>query len=153
MGSAGNDADGPVNNTEGRAEIDAYRAATSNEASDAILEAGPGMEAGQAAMEEARAMRRRALRPRIARARTRGAHGPDKLETAAEDSCRKAGIASRRRAEEMITEGRVMVNGQVVTAAGHKGRCRARPYSRGREAAAGRGTASLLCAEQAEGVT
>ncbi len=119
MGSAGNDADGPVNNTEGRAEIDAYRATTSNEASDSILEAGPGMEAGQAAMEASARNEAESAAAEDREGTDRGAHGPDKLERL-QKILSKAGIASRRRAEEMITEGRVMVNGQVVTALGTK---------------------------------
>ena len=61
----------------------------------------------------------------------------------------QAGIASRRHAEEMITGGRVQVNGQVVTDAGLQGRCRPRPHPRGRQAAPGRRAPALLHAQQA----
>ena len=63
----------------------------------------------------------------------------------------QSGVASRRKAEEMIEQGRVQVNGTIVTDAGNQGRCGARPYPRRREAAAWGGTAALLCAEQAQG--
>jgi 23S rRNA pseudouridine2605 synthase len=48
-----------------------------------------------------------------------GAQAPAKLERL-QKILSRAGIASRRRAEEMIVAGRVMVNGQVVTQLGSK---------------------------------
>jgi 23S rRNA pseudouridine2605 synthase len=48
-----------------------------------------------------------------------GTAPPEKLERL-QKILAKAGIASRRRAEEMIVEGRVIVNGQVVTQLGAK---------------------------------
>jgi 23S rRNA pseudouridine2605 synthase len=118
-GSAAKDANAPVHKAGDRAEIDAYRAATSNEASDAILEAGPGMETGQAAMEASARNEAKSAAAADREGTDRGSHGPEKLERL-QKILSKAGIASRRRAEEMIAEGRVMVNGQLVTTPGTK---------------------------------
>ncbi len=41
-----------------------------------------------------------------------------------------AGVASRRKAEELILAGRVQVNGQTVTTLGIQSRPRARPHPR-----------------------
>jgi 23S rRNA pseudouridine2605 synthase len=127
---------------QARAEIDAFKEDTNTEASDAVLEAGPGMEAAQAATEE----RARRDAEEKARAGT-GQIGPDQAgwdieaDEDAEPAGRavdkrmgrppaklerlqkilsQAGIASRRHAEEMIVAGRVVVNGQVVTQLGSK---------------------------------
>jgi 23S rRNA pseudouridine2605 synthase len=106
-------------------EVDAFRKETRLEASDTILEAGPGMEAAQEAMEKS--ARKEAVETASAlttvdsEAATPNAelHEPGKLERL-QKILSQAGVASRRRAEEMITEGRVMVNGQVVTTLGSK---------------------------------
>ena len=45
-----------------------------------------------------------------------------------------AGVASRRQAEQIILEGRVTVNGAVVTELGIQGRPGARPHQGGRQA-------------------
>jgi 23S rRNA pseudouridine2605 synthase len=75
------------------------------------LEAGPGMAAatGAAGVEEEEAKGEAGA----------GAQTPAKLERL-QKILSRAGIASRRRAEEMIVAGRVMVNGQVVTQLGSK---------------------------------
>jgi 23S rRNA pseudouridine2605 synthase len=117
---------------EGQAatEMDAFRKETAIEASDAMLEAGPGMEAAQEALEE------HARKEAEDTAAEEDAKEQDDAETAEEfgEPARpgaakrerlqkilsRAGIASRRRAEEMIAAGRVMVNGQVVTQLGSK---------------------------------
>jgi 23S rRNA pseudouridine2605 synthase len=107
---------------EGNAELDAFRKETQIEASDAILEAGPGMEATQEAREA------KARIGAVESAASQGAAGDAEGTEPREDEklerlqkiLSQAGIASRRRAEEMITAGRVMVNGQVVTALGTK---------------------------------
>ncbi len=115
-----------------QAEIDAFKEETEIEASDAVLEAGPGMEAAQAATEE----RARQDAEEKAQAGTdveedeeadpvdkpvdkRMGRPPAKLERL-QKILSQAGIASRRHAEEMIVAGRVMVNGQVVTQLGSK---------------------------------
>jgi 23S rRNA pseudouridine2605 synthase len=114
-----------------QAEIDAFKEETNVEASDAVLEAGPGMEAAQAATEE----RARQEAEDKAQAETdtetdedaepdddRAAppkRPPAKLERL-QKILSAAGIASRRHAEEMIVAGRVMVNGKVVTQLGSK---------------------------------
>jgi 23S rRNA pseudouridine2605 synthase len=108
-------------------EIAAFRKETHIEASDAPLEAGPGMEAAAEALET---RARDTARNAAGNARTQAsdvedevadteAHGPARLERL-QKILSQAGVASRRRAEEMITGGRVMVNGQVVTALGSK---------------------------------
>jgi 23S rRNA pseudouridine2605 synthase len=116
----------------GQAEIEAFRKETHIEASDAILEAGPGMEAAQTAMEER--ARHEAEEKAVAETgaeeneeaepAAKLKRGPAKSEPARLDRLQKilsqAGVASRRSAEEMIVAGRVMVNGQVVTALGTK---------------------------------
>ena len=116
---------------QSQAEIDAFRRETENDASDALLEAGPGMEAAQSAMEE----RARHEAEDKARAETdaeddedagsaqswseSAKQGPAKLERL-QKILSQAGVASRRHAEEMIVAGRVMVNGQLVTTLGSK---------------------------------
>jgi 23S rRNA pseudouridine2605 synthase len=102
-------------------EIAAFRKETHIEASDATIEAGPGMEAAAEAME---ARARNEAEQVVADApiedlSEQAAREPGKLERL-QKILSQAGIASRRRAEEMITEGRVMVNGQVVTTLGSK---------------------------------
>lgn len=114
--------------TLAKAEVDAFRQETHIEASDAVLEAGPGMEAAQAATEE------RARHDAEDKAESdidedeeersedgtarqpRPAANPERLQKILS----RAGIASRRHAEEMIVAGRVMVNGKVVTELGSK---------------------------------
>jgi len=116
---------------EAQAEIDALQKATPIESSEAILEAGPGMGAAQAAME-ARAWpetedkapagtesgENEETEP-AAEWRETAKREPAKLERL-QKILSAAGIASRRSAEEMIVAGRVMVNGQVVTQLGSK---------------------------------
>ncbi|MGA3032927.1 MAG: pseudouridine synthase [Terracidiphilus sp.] len=124
LGEAGAEAGAPEHAESRDAEVDAFRKETRLEASDAILEAGPGMEASQEAMEKhARdeAVETAATTDGIAdvggpRSEPREPQKLDRLQKILS----QAGIASRRRAEEMITEGRVMVNGQVVTTLGTK---------------------------------
>jgi 23S rRNA pseudouridine2605 synthase len=110
-------------------ELKAFRKETHIEASDAVLEAGPGMEAAQTAIEE------RARHEAEDKAHT-GADADEETEPADErtESAKPrpvklerlqkilsaAGVASRRTAEEMIVAGRVIVNGQVVTTLGSK---------------------------------
>ena len=111
-----------------QAEVDAFKEETNYEASDAVLEAGPGMEAAQAATEE-RARhdaeeKTQAGTELEADVEAEPAGKPVKRPPAKLERLQKilsaAGIASRRHAEEMIVAGRVMVNGQVVTQLGSK---------------------------------
>ncbi|MFZ2021439.1 MAG: pseudouridine synthase [Terracidiphilus sp.] len=100
------------------AEVAAFGKETRLEASDAILAAGPGMEGAQEAMETT--ARKEAVETAAGEEeRSAEPRGPEQLERL-QKILSQAGIASRRRAEEMITEGRVMVNGQVVTTLGSK---------------------------------
>jgi 23S rRNA pseudouridine2605 synthase len=86
------------------AEMEAFRADTTNDAMDPPV--GAALEqTDRVAQEE----REAGTEPRE----------PGKLERL-QKIISQAGIASRRHAEEMITEGRVMVNGQVVTQLGSK---------------------------------
>ena len=108
------------------AEIAAFRKETNLEASDVTIEAGPGMEA-VAEAAEARARRKAKKTARVAGAAEPDESGPGERETQPPAKLERlqkilsqAGVASRRRAEEMITEGRVQVNGQVVTTLGSK---------------------------------
>jgi len=106
------------------AEMEAFRAETTMEASDAALEAGPGMEAAAEAFE---AGARREARDAAKSASGEEDHNdaapqprpPENLQRL-QKILSQAGIASRRRAEEMIVAGRVIVNGQVVTTLGSK---------------------------------
>ena len=125
------DADSQAHEAQAQAEIGVLQKATHIEASDVVLEAGPGMEAAQAAIE-ARA-RREAKDNEPAgtetgendeaepagEGREKTKRAPAKLERL-QKILSAAGIASRRSAEEMIVAGRVMVNGQVVTQLGSK---------------------------------
>jgi len=116
----------PVSETQANVEVEAFRAETKMEASDAALEAGPGMEAAAEALE---AGARRDAKDAAERGpgaedgdeavAERGARRPENLQRL-QKILSQAGIASRRRAEEMIVAGRVMVNGQVVTTLGSK---------------------------------
>jgi 23S rRNA pseudouridine2605 synthase len=112
--------------TQANAEAEEFRKDTRIEASDAILEAGPGMQgAAEAAESDARrwaqdaAARGAGEEAREEAEQDQEHRGPVKLERL-QKILSQAGIASRRRAEEMITAGRVMVNGQVVTTLGSK---------------------------------
>ena len=116
-------------------EIDAFLKETHIEASDADYAGGPGMQAARTATE-ARARQEAEHRAQggtvetkpdgdeeqdaeFGAARHDPARAPVKLERL-QKILSQAGIASRRTAEEMIAAGRVMVNGQVVTALGSK---------------------------------
>jgi len=98
--------DSPEAVATGEAEMEAYRAEVANAAEDGTI---PGLVAdgGQIQAEEDEPASAGAPRP------------PKKLERL-QKILSQAGIASRRRAEEMIVAGRVMVNGQVVTELGSK---------------------------------
>ena len=130
------DADSQAHEAQAPAEIGAFQKATQVEASDAVLEAGPGLVAAQAAIE---ARGRRAAEDQdpaetdragtergendetepAAEGREKAKRAPAKLERL-QKILSAAGIASRRSAEEMIVAGRVIVNGQVVTQLGSK---------------------------------
>jgi len=113
---------GPNSGMSPHAEPDAFRKETHIEASDSILEAGPGMEAVQAAKEtsaRSAAVETAEMAGTADAATQSEPRGPERLERL-QKILSQAGIASRRRAEEMITEGRVIVNGQVVTTLGSK---------------------------------
>jgi len=112
--------------TQATTEMEAFRADTNSAAMDSGLEAGPGFEAAQTARE---AQARKAAEDAAA-SEDRTEEGdeeesrPERGEPGRLERLQKilsqAGIASRRRAEEMIVAGRVMVNGQVVTTLGSK---------------------------------
>jgi 23S rRNA pseudouridine2605 synthase len=102
----------------GKVEMDAYREETEDSAVDGTLEDGPGMTAASGADADGGGDDEEdefepgdeagvAKRP------------PAKLERL-QKILSQAGVASRRRAEEMIVTGQVMVNGQVVTQLGSK---------------------------------
>ena len=109
-----------------KVEMEAFRADTNLAAMDASLEAGPGLGAARLSKEE---RARQAAKDAAAAAtdmeaavEVEGAdeaREPGKLERL-QKILSQAGVASRRRAEEMIVAGRVMVNGQVVTTLGSK---------------------------------
>jgi hypothetical protein len=82
----------------------------------AALEAGPGMTAAAQASREEDAEADSDDEESGTERRPRPAANPERLQKILS----QAGIASRRRAEEMIVAGRVMVNGQVVTQLGSK---------------------------------
>jgi 23S rRNA pseudouridine2605 synthase len=98
----------------GQAEMDAYRNETETSAEDGTLEDGPGMAAASGADAAAGADEEEGEDEIGAKERP-----PAKLERL-QKILSRAGIASRRHAEEMIVAGRVIVNGQVVTQLGSK---------------------------------
>jgi 23S rRNA pseudouridine2605 synthase len=107
----------------GKVEMDAYREETEDSAVDGTLEDGPGMTAASGAgaaagleedEEDTGKDEAAAKRPR-----SKPEQPPVKLERL-QKILSQAGVASRRRAEEMIVAGQVMVNGQVVTQLGSK---------------------------------
>ena len=100
--------------SQGQVEMEAYREETEISAVDGTLEAGPGMAAASGAGEVAAADEDEVEEETGAAERQ-----PAKLERL-QKILSRAGIASRRHAEEMIVAGRVMVNGQVVTQLGSK---------------------------------
>ena len=85
-------------------------------AKTAALEAGPGLTAAAHASQAEDAEAAPEEEETAADAKPRPAAKPERLQKILS----QAGIASRRRAEEMIVAGRVMVNGQVVTQLGSK---------------------------------
>ena len=91
-----------------------YREDTEMAAADGTLEDGPGMAAAIGADEAAGADEEEGEDEIGAKERP-----PAKLERL-QKILSRAGIASRRHAEEMIVAGRVIVNGQVVTQLGSK---------------------------------
>ena len=101
--------------SQAHAEMEAFKQETALDATDATFEAGPGFAAAQEATEE----REREEAEETAERDSGGARPQGKLERL-QKILSQAGIASRRHAEEMITGGRVMVNGQVVTTLGSK---------------------------------
>jgi 23S rRNA pseudouridine2605 synthase len=112
---------------QARAEMGASRAEAATMAPDAAIEAGPGMAAAEAANKfgggEAGggggATGAVAEDDEAAAEAGADAQAPAKLERL-QKILSRAGIASRRHAEEMMVAGRVMVNGQVVTQLGSK---------------------------------
>ncbi len=100
--------------SQGRVEMEAYREDTEMAAADGTLEDGPGMAAAIGADEAAGADEEEGEDEIGAKERP-----PAKLERL-QKILSRAGIASRRHAEEMIVAGRVIVNGQVVTQLGSK---------------------------------
>jgi 23S rRNA pseudouridine2605 synthase len=106
-------------------ELEAFRADTNFAATDSGLEAGRGLESAQLAIEErARQAALDAAASATAATADESESEPEAREAGKLERLQKilsqAGIASRRRAEEMIVAGRVMVNGQVVTQLGSK---------------------------------
>ena len=101
--------------TPGQAEIDAYRKDTETAAADGTLEDGPGMAAASGA-DDAKEDETEDGAESETGSKERP---PAKLERL-QKILSRAGIASRRHAEEMIVAGRVIVNGQVVTQLGSK---------------------------------
>jgi len=99
----------------GTNEMNAYRAEAETEAADGTLEAGPGKAAASGADEAADG----AEEEEAGEGTGVVERPPAKLERL-QKILSQAGVASRRRAEEMIVAGRVMVNGQVVTQLGSK---------------------------------
>ncbi len=96
----------------GQSEIGAYREETEIAAADGTLEAGPGMAAASGAADGAGEEESERETGVVERP-------PAKLERL-QKILSRAGVASRRHAEEMIVAGRVIVNGQVVTQLGCK---------------------------------
>jgi 23S rRNA pseudouridine2605 synthase len=114
---------GDVSSGEGRAylggvdapekvEAEAYREETRTEAADGTLESAPVERATQERAADAGAEQQEGED-------TAQVQAPARLERL-QKILSQAGIASRRRAEEMIVAGRVVVNGQVVTQLGSK---------------------------------
>jgi 23S rRNA pseudouridine2605 synthase len=100
----------------GGVEDSAHTEAEVAGAKTAALEAGPGMTAAAEASQAEDAEAAPEEEEAAADAKPRPAANPERLQKILS----QAGIASRRRAEEMIVAGRVMVNGQVVTQLGSK---------------------------------
>ncbi len=126
----------PGAHDEPDAEASAFLKETHRDASEMDFEAGPGVQAARAA-KEARA-REKAVHKAQAGTRQKASPSaeadidedeeaapaaesrePAKLERL-QKILSRAGIASRRTAEEMIAAGRVLVNGKVVTQLGSK---------------------------------
>jgi 23S rRNA pseudouridine2605 synthase len=106
--------------SEAESEAEAYRAGVAADAVDGTLETVEP-DSQKDAVEDYAAPAR--IAEEVARDREReagtGAYPPAKLERL-QKILSQAGIASRRKAEEMIVAGRVAVNGQIVTALGSK---------------------------------
>ncbi len=107
--------------TEAASQTEAYRAGISVDAVDGTLESSGQAPQGetQEKPEAAPAKIAEEIAEACAREDATEARPQAKLERL-QKILSQAGIASRRRAEEMIVAGRVIVNGQVVTALGSK---------------------------------
>ncbi len=107
--------------SEAQSEAEAYRDETAVDAVDGTLEAGEAApaDAGDSAIAAAPEQIAEAVAADRESEAGPKPQPPAKLERL-QKILSQAGIASRRHAEEMITEGRVMVNGQVITALGSK---------------------------------
>ena len=107
--------------SEAQSEAEAYRDETAVDAVDGTLESGKAApaDAGDTALAAAPEQIAEAVAADRESEAGPEAEPPARLERL-QKILSQAGIASRRHAEEMITEGRVMVNGQVVTALGSK---------------------------------
>ncbi len=97
--------------SQSAAEMTAYRADASDAAIDGTLELAPAAEVAESGLRPGQAMPQEE--------ETAPVGEPAKLDRL-QKILSQAGIASRRRAEELITEGRVQVNGQVITQLGAK---------------------------------
>ena len=112
---------GPGAETESAALMEAYRADTTSDAEHGLPEVAPGH-----LDTEDHPTTASSLQPQAGEAPDSPDHAPTsesqpagKLERL-QKILSQAGVASRRHAEEMIVEGRVVVNGQVVTTLGAK---------------------------------
>src|SRR6185437_16074143 len=107
--------------SEAQSEAEAYRDATAAEAVDGTPESGAAgpPDAGESATAAAPQQIAEAVAADRESEAGPAPQPPVKLERL-QKILSGAGIASRRHAEEMITEGRVMVNGKVVTELGSK---------------------------------
>jgi 23S rRNA pseudouridine2605 synthase len=106
----------------GKVEMDAYREETEDSAVDGTLEDGPGMTAASGADADGGGDDEEdEFEPGDDTGKDTAAakRPPAKLERL-QKILSQAGVASRRRAEEMIVAGQVIVNGQVVTQLGSK---------------------------------
>jgi 23S rRNA pseudouridine2605 synthase len=103
---------------EAHAEMNAFREDTNIQAWDSADDSAPEIDARRAKAEAGSKAPAHRAEP-AGKKQAREPQDPAKLERL-QKILSQAGVASRRRAEEMIVAGRVMVNGEVVTTLGSK---------------------------------